>query len=120
MSVLKWIWGLVKKLFFALDYLVRYVLQLLSSLLTWIIAGLAWLVHLIFQYVGGFFNDLFANLEDISIPGLQSNTFAIWMARDLLALDVAWECVAIFFSVWVASRIARASFAAVRAILDII
>lgn len=120
MSVLKWIWGLLKKIFGFLDYLVRFVVDIFSSVLSWIIVGLAWIVHLVFQYVGEFFYNLFAQAETVTVGDLPSNSLASWIARDLIALDVAWECFAIFFAAWVATRLARASFAAVRAVLDII
>ena len=40
MSVLKWIWGLLKRLFSFVDYIVRFLVDIFSSVLAWIIAGL--------------------------------------------------------------------------------
>lgn len=120
MSVLKWIWGLLKKVWSLLDYVVRFLVEIFSSVLGWAIAGLSYVIHLVFQYVGEFFLNLFSAAQSTVLPSLPSNGLANFLARDLLALNVAWECLVIFVSVWIASRIARASFGAVRAVLDII
>lgn len=120
MSVLKWIWGLLRKLFAAVDFFIRFFLQILQSLLTWVIMGLTWLIHLVFEYIGDFFYDVFSNIQSVSIPTIPYYHFAVWLGKDLLALNIAWECVIIFFSAWVATRVARASFAAVRVILDLL
>lgn len=120
MSVLKWIWGLLRELFSWLRHLVQFVLDSVSCALTWIIGGIAYLVHSLTVYVGDFFEGLFENLTQVSLAGYPVSSLGIWIARDIVALDVAWECFAIYFSVWVASRIARSSFAIVRLILDIL
>lgn len=120
MSVLKWIWGLLKKLLGFYAYLVRFLLTIFSSVLSWLIAGIAYVVHLIFDYVGDFFEALFENLVDVSLQGIPFASLATWLARDVVALDVAWECFMIYFSVWVASRIARSSFACVRLLIDLL
>lgn len=119
MSVLKWIWGLLKRLFSLVDVAVRFLLEIVSSVLSWIIAGLAYLIHLVFAYVGEFVEGVFENLTEISLGGISVPPLALWLAKDVIALNVAWECFVIYFSVWVASRIARSSFAAVRLILDL-
>lgn len=119
MSLLKWIWGLLRRFFSFLNTAIQFLLNLASSVLAWVIAGLAYLVHLVFDYVGDFMEGLFENLSTISLQGYPVSNLASWIARDIVALDVAWECFMIYFSVWVASRIARSSFAAVRLILDV-
>lgn len=119
MSLLKWIWGLLKKFFSFLHRAVGLLVDMASSVLAWIIAGLAWIVHLVFQYVGDFFEGLFENLSEIALDGIPVAPLASWIARDIVALDVAWECFMIYFAAWVAARIARSSFAAVRLLLDV-
>lgn len=119
MSVLKWIWGLLKKLLFFVDYVVRFLLEIFSSVLSWVIAGVAYLVHLVFQYVGEFFESLFENLADLSLGDIPVSPLATWIAREVIALPVAWECFMIYFAAWVATRIARSSFACVRLLIDL-
>lgn len=120
MSLLKWIWGLLKKVFNYLSVGVRFILEIFSSILTWIIGGIAFVVHLGMQYLGDFFVDLFSDLESLSIGTLQTNALAQWLARDLLALNVAWECLILYFSVWVAARVARGGWTVFRFVLDVI
>lgn len=120
MSVLKWIWGVLERQFGWIKHLISFTTHIFSSVLGWVIAGLAFIVHLVFQYVGEFFSNLFASAESAVLPQIPSNGLANFLADDLLALPVAWECLVIFISVWIASRIARASFGAVRAIIDLL
>lgn len=120
MSLLKWIWGLLKRIWHFLDYLVRFVVDIFSSVLAWVIAGLAWVVHEVFQYVGEFFYNFFAQLEDVSIDSLPSQPLADWLGRDVLALDVAWECVIVVVSLWFAAKIARLGVTPIRVLLDLL
>lgn len=120
MSVLKWIWGLLKKVWIYLAHLVHFIVDIFTSVLSWVIAGVIYVVHLVFQYVGQFYEGLFENLEEISLQGISIPPLATWLARDLLALDVAWECLVIFLVAWFGTRVARLSFSAVRAILDLL
>lgn len=120
MSVLKWIWGLLKQVWTYLRPLATFLLHIFSSALSWIIAAFIYVVHLIFQYFGEFFQGLFEDLEEISLDGISIPPLATWLAKDLLALDVAWECLVIFLLAWFGTRIARMSFAAVRTILDLL
>lgn len=120
MSVLKWIWGLLRRLWGLVDHLVRFVVGIASSVMAWVIAGFAWLVHSLFQYVGAYFQGLFESLEGISVGNLQVEPLANWLGRDVLALDVGWECVIICISVWFATKLARLSFTWVRLIIDLL
>lgn len=119
MSVLKWIWGLLKKCWVLLAHLANFVCDIFSSVLAWVIAGIVYVIHLVFQYVGDYFEGLFENLAEISLQGISVPPLATWLAKDLLALDVAWECLVIFLVAWFGTRIARLSFSAVRTIIDL-
>lgn len=120
MSVLKWIWGLLKRLFSFVDYLVRFVVDIFSSVLAWLIAGFAWLIHQVFQYVGEFFYNMFASIEDVAVGGLPASSLADWLGRDVLALNVGWECIIIAISLWFASRLARLGVSFVRVLIDLL
>ena len=120
MSTLKWIWGILKQIWTYIRPFVLHSLGVATSALAWGIAGLIYVVHLLFQYIGGYFQNLFEDLEEISLQGISIPPLATWLAKDLLALDVAWECLVIFLLAWFGTRIARMSFSAVRAILDLL
>lgn len=120
MSVLKWIWGVLQSQYRWIKHVILFTTHIFSSVLGWVLVGLAYLVHLVFQYTGEFFSNLFQSAESAVLPQTPTNGLANFLADDLLALPVAWECLVIFISVWIASRIARASFGAVRAIIDLL
>lgn len=120
MSVLKWIYGILRKVVQPFLWLVNFLSEIFSSVLAWAIAGLVYLLHSVYGWLGDFFEGLFENAAGISLGTLQVPPLARWIAKDLLALDVAWECLAIFIGVWIASRLARASFSFVRLVLDLL
>lgn len=120
MSVLKWIWGLLQKMWHFIDHLARFLVDIFSSVLAWIIAGLAWVVHSIFHYLGEFFYNFFAQLEDVTTGSLPAQPLADWLGRDVLALDVGWECIIIIVSLWFAAKIARLGVTPIRVLIDLI
>lgn len=120
MSILKFIWGLLRKLWGLVDHLVRFLVGIFSSVLSWVLAGIVYLLHLVFSYVGDFFSGLFEDAAGISLGSLEVPPLAHWLASDLIALDVAWECLIIYFTVWIATRVARASFSVVRLVIDLL
>lgn len=119
MSVLKWIWGLIRRFYSYLHRTLNFLVGVASSVVAWVVAGLAYVIHLVFQYVASFVEGIFQNLSEISLEGYPVSPLANWLLHDVIALDIAWECFLIYFAAWVATRIARSSFAAVRLILDI-
>lgn len=113
LAALRWLMTLCKTILDA-------IVGLFSSVVTWILAGLAWLINFVVDYVGDIVDDALGNLLQVNLPTLQVFPFAQWIARDIIALDVAWDCFVAYFSVWVATRLVRGSGTAVRFILDIL
>lgn len=120
MSVLKWIWGLLRKIWAYIDKFVRFYFGILSSVLAWIIAGIAWLIHQVANWFGEAIYNMFAQIESIQIGQLRVSPLADWIGRDVLALDVAWECIIVAISLWVASRIARLTGSGMRLVIDLL
>lgn len=120
MSVLKFIWGALQRIWRWIRHLVDFVVQIYSSVLAWIITGIAWLVHEIFQYFGDLWYNMFDTALDITIGDVPVSPLASWIAHDVIALDVAWECVTVMIGVWIASRIGRLSVVFVRTIIDLL
>lgn len=120
MSVLKWIFGLLRKLWAMLAQGIQFLVGVASSVVAWVVAGVLYLLHNVFDYVGDFFEGLFESAAGVTLGSLQVPPFARWLAVDVVALDVAWEIVVIYFAAWVLTRVARASFSCVRAILDVL
>lgn len=123
-SVFKWIWerclSALRWLLTLCKSILDAVAGLFSSVVTWILAAVAWLIHFVVDYVGDIVDEALGNLLQINLPSLQVVPFAQWIARDIVALDVAWDCFTVYFSVWVATRLVRGSSTAVRLILDIL
>lgn len=120
MSVLKWIWGLLKRLLAFLEYLVSFVVQIFSSVLAWLIAGLSWLIYAVWDWVGDAFENVFDQLLNIQVGGLPVQPLADWLGHDVLALDVAWTSLAICLSAWFAAKLARLSMTFVRLVIDLL
>lgn len=120
MSLLRWIWGLLKQLLQWVWNILAFLAELAQSVVAWIVAGIAYLVHLVVSYVGGLIVGAFEAAEDVALPDLPVYPLAHWLAHDLLALDIAFAVFAIYVSVWVATRIGRASFSVVRLMIDLL
>lgn len=120
MSVLKFIWGVLQKIWRWIRHLVDFVVGIYSSVLAWIITGIAWAIHELFQYVGDLWYNMFDRALDITIGDVPVSPLASWIAHDVIALDVAWECVGVMIAVWIASRLGRLSVVFVRTIIDLL
>lgn len=123
-SVFKWIWerclSALRWLLTLCKTILDAVVGLFSSVVTWILAALAWLIHFVVDYLGDIVDEAIGNLLQVNLPSLPVFPFAQWIARDIVALDVAWDCFIAYFSVWVACRLVRGSSTAVRLILDLL
>lgn len=123
-SVLKWIGNrllsAVRWLLTLCGTILDALAGLFSSVVTWILVGLSWLINFVVDYVGDIVSEALGNALQVNLPSLQVVPFAQWIARDIIALDVAWDCFVAYFSVWVATRLVRGSSTAVRFILDIL
>lgn len=119
MSVFKWIFSVVERIWQWFKPAVQFVHGIFSSVLAWFVAGLVYVVHLVVDYTGDFVENLFEDITDISLTGIDVSPFANWLAR-VVALDTAWECFVIYLGIYFAVRMGRVLFSAVRLIIDIL
>lgn len=119
-SLIKWIGKLLKKIGEFLIWTLNLLGQLLSSLLAWVVAGLAWVIYQVFGWIGNALNNFFGTLADFATGDLPVQPLANFIVMDVLALDVAYTAFAVYFSVWLACRANRAFGIVIRGVLDII
>lgn len=119
-SVLKMLLAFVRRGGHTLKDFFQFVRGIVTSALSWLVLGISWAVHTLVGWLGQYTYDFFQDLAEASLGGLQTVPLATFLARDVVALDVAWECTLIGFGIWVVHRIARLSVVWIRTILDVI
>lgn len=103
-----------------LGELYQLVMHVITWWVAWVIATVAYLIDLLFGWIGDLVSDVMEQVVSISIGDLPVSNLAHWLARDVVALDVAWTSFSVYFSLWVACRLARGGWMGVRCILDLL
>lgn len=108
---LRWIWEQVC----ALGNLVA---GLVSSVWTWLVAFLAWLVDEVSTLVADAFDYVFPSIEWPSLVTDGSSLFGACV--HYFALDVAIQSLAALFLAWMLARVARLVMVPIRAFLELL
>lgn len=121
MSLLRWIWGLLKQIgHFVLKGL-EWLWLALTSLVTWICAAIAYVIEQIYEWFEDLVDNFCGLFEDMAFEQFpQSTPLASWLLHDVVAIDVAFEVLAAVALVWIAAKLARLAMVPIRAVLDIV
>lgn len=123
-SILKWVGERILAVCRWVGKLLGYVLNtlasLFSSVVTYILAAIAYVLDLVFGYISDLLQDVFSNLVSINLPSINVVPFAQWIAHDIVALDVAYTAFLAYFSVWVACKLTRGGWTGIRFLLDLL
>lgn len=120
-SFLKWIWAAIVGVGKKLASLFEWIWAILSSLVTWIIAGITYVLKLLWDWISGLFDgvgDWFGDLAFERFP-VVSNLASYWLG-DVFQFDTAFDVLAGLAVVFVAAKLARAAMVPVRAVLELL
>lgn len=122
-SLLRWIWGGIKALGKRLLQLLGVLWELMQHAITWVLAGFAYLAHLITQWVC---DGIESGLRQISIATTQAESLsnipalAQYVLVEWLNIEVAIQCLLFFLTIWIACKLARLAMIPIRAVLDVL
>lgn len=116
----KWVYKWLRKLAEFVGTVINLLTTVASSVLAWVVAGIAWLIDLFLGWIGDSVYNFFAQWQDVTIGELPVYPLADYIARDVLALDVAYTCLLLYFSVWLSVRVARLGFTFIKFVLELL
>lgn len=101
LGALVWLWDRVKQVF--------------SKLQAWVLAGVTAILAFlepIQELTRGVFDEALTMLADLS-------PFTAWVLVEVLAVDVLWSCVCVYFGVVLLLLASRFAFMAIKALLEV-
>lgn len=127
MDLLRWLWGGVVAVARWLRRLAEFVWTCLSSLVTWIIAGVTYVLDAVYDWVASSVSDGVEAIQDglADMTG-KLDTFpdvvplAAYYLKDVLAMDEAFRLLVLYVTAWVAAKVARLAMVPIRALLELL